>query len=183
MAVLCTYVLPGRLSAQSIISGDIAGSVTDPTGAAVPNATVTVTSKATGANQTVTTNGAGEYRVPLLKPGDYVLVVKATGFEQTSVQVSVALGTVANTNVALSVGSASQTVEVTAAAPILHTESADLSTTFSLEQVQSLPNPGQDLTFVAQTAPGTVMNTQGGYGNFSAFGLPATSNKIGRAHV
>ncbi|MGC2502285.1 MAG: hypothetical protein WA400_09185, partial [Silvibacterium sp.] len=73
-------------------------------------------------------------------------------------------------------GSASQTVEVTAAAPILHTEAADLSTTFSMEQVQSLPNPGNDLTFVAQTAPGTVMNTGSGYGNFSAFGLPATSN-------
>jgi hypothetical protein len=105
-----------------------------------------------------------------------VLVVKATGFEQASLTISVTLGNVTTANVALSVGSASQTVEVTAAAPILHTESADLSTTFSLEQVQSLPNPGQDLTFVAQTAPGTVMNTQSGYGNFSAFGLPATSN-------
>ena len=76
----------------------------------------------------------------------------------------------------LALGSPSQTVEVTAAAPILHTEAADLSTTFSMEQVQSLPNPGNDLTFVAQTAPGTVMNTGSGYGNFSAFGLPATSN-------
>lgn len=176
LAVLCTLLLPGNLKAQSIISGDIAGTVTDQTGAAVPGATVTVTSKATGSAQTVTTNGAGSYRISLLKPGDYVLVVKATGFEQASETVSVALGTIANTDVKLSVGSASQTVEVTAAAPILHTESADLSTTFSLEQVQSLPNPGQDLTFVAQTAPGTVMNTQSGYGNFSAFGLPATAN-------
>lgn len=176
LAVLCALVLPGSLRAQSIISGDIAGTVTDPSGAAVPGATITITSKATGAMQTVTSNGAGSYRIPLLKPGDYFLVVKATGFEQASETVTVALGSVAQTDVKLSVGSASQTIEVTAVAPILHTESADLSTTFSLEQVQSLPNPGQDLTFVAQTAPGTVMNTQSGYGNFSAFGLPATSN-------
>jgi hypothetical protein len=78
--------------------------------------------------------------------------------------------------VRLTVGSTSQTVEVTASAPLLHTEAADLSTTFSLQQVQSLPNPGNDLTFVAQTAPGSVMNTGSGYGNFSSFGLPATAN-------
>ncbi|MGC2545970.1 MAG: carboxypeptidase-like regulatory domain-containing protein, partial [Silvibacterium sp.] len=176
LAALCAFVLPGSLRAQSLISGDIAGSVSDPTGAAVPNATITVTSKATGAAQVVTTNAEGAYRVPLLKPGDYTLVVKAAGFEQASLSVTVTLGTVASADVKLALGSASQTVEVTAAAPILHTEAADLSTTFSMEQVQSLPNPGNDLTFVAQTAPGTVMNTGSGYGNFSAFGLPATSN-------
>ena len=176
LAALCAFVLPGSLRAQSLISGDIAGSVSDPTGAAVPNATITVTSKATGAAQVVTTNAEGSYRVPLLKPGDYTLVVKAAGFEQASVPVTVTLGTVASADVKLALGSASQTVEVTAAAPILHTEAADLSTTFSMEQVQTLPNPGNDLTFVAQTAPGTVMNTGSGYGNFSAFGLPATSN-------
>jgi len=47
---------------------------------------------------------------------------------------------------------------------------------FDLQQIQSLPNPGNDLTFVAQTTPGAVMNTQGGYGNFSVNGLPGTSN-------
>ena len=176
LAVLCMLMLPGTLKAQSIISGDIAGTVTDPSGASVPGATVTLTSKTSGAAKTVTTNGAGSYRIPLLEPGDYTLVVKATGFESASETVTVTLGTVRQTDVKLTVGSAAQTVEVTAAAPILHTESADLSTTFSLEQVQSLPNPGQDLTFVAQTAPGSVMNTQSGYGNFSSFGLPATAN-------
>lgn len=176
LAVLCVLTLPANLRAQSIISGDIAGTITDPSGAAVPGATITVTSKSTGAAQTVTSNSAGDFRVNLLRPGDYILLVKAAGFEQASVPVSVALGTIATADVKLAVGSAAQTVEVTASAPILHTEAADLSTTFSLQQVQSLPNPGNDLTFVAQTAPGTVMNTQSGYGNFSAFGLPATSN-------
>lgn len=175
-AVILAFLLPGNLNAQSIISGDIAGTVTDPAGAAVPNAAVTVTNGATGGSHSVTTNADGSYRVSLLKPGEYTVVVKATGFQQASVPVTVSLGTVASANVTLAVGSQTQTVQVTASAPILHTEAADLSTTFSMQQVQSLPNPGNDLTFVAQTAPGSVMNTQSGYGNFSSFGLPATAN-------
>lgn len=176
LAIVCAFVLPVSLRAQSLISGDIAGTITDPSGAAIPNATITITSKATGAAQTVTSNAEGSYRIPLLKPGDYTLVVKATGFVQASESVAVSASITNTADVKLSIGSAAQTVEVTATAPILHTESADLSTTYSLEQVQSLPNPGNDLTFVAQTAPGSTMNTQGGYGNFSAFGLPATAN-------
>ena len=176
LAFLVGTTFPGSLKAQSLISGDIAGVVTDQSGAAVPNATVTVTSKATGEAHTAATNSSGSYRVPLLKPGDYTIVVTAPGFEQASVPVAVSASTTTTQDVRLTVGSASQTVEVTASAPILHTEAADLSTTFSQQQVQSLPNPGNDLTFVAQTAPGSVMNTGSGYGNFSSFGLPATSN-------
>ena len=164
------------LRAQSIISGDIAGTVTDPSGASVAGATLTLTSKATGSIQVATANTDGSYRFSLLKPGDYTLVASAPSFEKSSLSVNVALGVVTKGDIKLTLGSASTTVEVTGTAPILHTEAADLSTSFTMQQVQNLPNPGNDLTFVAQTAPGTVMNTQSGYGNFSAFGLPATSN-------
>jgi len=164
------------LSAQSIISGDIAGTITDPSGASVAGATLTLTSKATGSVQTTNAGADGSYRFSLLKPGDYTLAVTAAGFQKSELTVNVALGVVSKGDIRLTVGSSSQTVEVTGTAPILHTEAADLSTSFTMQQVQNLPNPGNDLTFVAQTAPGTVMNTQGGYGNFSAFGLPATSN-------
>src|ERR1700739_1963229 len=136
LAIVCAIVLPGSLRAQSLISGDIAGTVTDPSGAAVPNATITITSKATGASQTVTSNAEGSYHIPLLKPGDYTLVVKATGFVQASLSVAVSASITTTADVKLSVGSAAQTIEVTASAPILHTEAADLSTTFSLQQVQ-----------------------------------------------
>ena len=176
LAFLMSTTFPGNLKAQSIISGDIAGIVTDQSGAAVTGATVTLTSKASGAAQTITTNSSGAYRIPLVKPGDYTILVAAPGFEQASLPIAVAAGVVNSADIKLTVGSASQTVEVTATAPILHTEAADLSTSFSMQQVQSLPNPGNDLTFVAQTAPGSVMNTGSGYGNFSSFGLPATSN-------
>jgi hypothetical protein len=161
---------------QSNISGDIAGSVTDPSGASVKGAEITVKSTTTGATKTVTSDASGNYRVSLLKPDVYTLEVTAPGFEKTSTTVNVTPGAIASGSVKLTLGQNSQTVEVTETAPLLHTESAELATTFSQQQVQNLPNPGNDLTFVAQTAPGSVMNTQGGYGNFASFGLPATSN-------
>ena len=101
----------------------------------------------------------------------------APGFETSAATVAVSIGQVNTQDIRLAVGSSAQTVEVTGTeVPLLHTENANIATTFDMQQVQTLPNPGNDLTFVAQTSPGVVMNTQGGYGNFSAFGLPATSN-------
>ena len=70
-------------------------------------------------------------------------------------------------------------VEVTGSFEIINTENGDVTTAFTTEQVQALPNPGNDLTYVAQTAPGSVMNTgttAGGYGNFSSFGISGLSN-------
>src|ERR1039457_4641228 len=61
-------------------------------------------------------------------------------------------------------------------AATVQTENGDIATTIVAEQLANLPNPGNDLSFVAQLAPGAVRNTQGGYGNFEVFGLPATSN-------
>ncbi|HEX5234423.1 MAG TPA: carboxypeptidase regulatory-like domain-containing protein [Silvibacterium sp.] len=176
LAVLCALLLPGNLKAQSIVSGDIAGTVTDPTGAAVPNASVTVTSESTGQVKKVTSGSSGEFRVPLLSPGGYRIDASAAGFQTSSTTSTVQTGRISTVNVSLSVGQSATTVQVTAAAPLLHTEDAQISTSFSLQQIQNLPNPGNDLTFVAQTAPGAVMNTQGGYGNFSTNGLPGTSN-------
>jgi hypothetical protein len=163
-------------AAQTNISGDLAGTVTDPSGAAIAGASVTVTSKATGSTKTITSGGHGEYRVPLLQPGDYSVAVSAAGFEGAKTTITVGPNQVASGDVKLAVGKATTVVDVAATEPLLHTEDAQISTSFSMEQVQALPNPGNDLTFVAQTSPGAVMNTQGGYGNFSVFGLPATSN-------
>ena len=70
------------------------------------------------------------------------------------------------------------TIEVTGEAPLLKTEDANLATDFNAAQIGSLPNPGGDTSYYAQTAPGVAMNVGGvgGFGNFTAFGLPATSN-------
>lgn len=179
------WVVAPSLSAQTLVSGDLAGSITDPTGAVIPNATVTLTNTATGAKQTATTGGDGGYRFSLLNPGRYTVSASAQGFESAQTEAMVGVGTAATADLKLPVGAASQTVQVTEAAPLLQTENANVSTTFNTEQIQSMPNPGNDITFMGQLAPGSVINSTNqsanglfGYGNFSSFGLPATSNNF-----
>lgn len=163
--------------AQTNVTGALAGTVTDPTGSVVPAATVTATSLQTGRSQVTTTSGTGDYRFSQLTPGSYSVAVVAPGFEKAKQTVQVGLGSVAAANLVMTIGQASTTVEVEASeVALVHTEDAQLTTQFSLEQIQNLPNPGNDLTFIAQTSAGSVMNTQSEYGNFSSFGLPGTAN-------
>ncbi len=164
-------------SAQSLTSGDVTGTVTDPSGAAIPNATVTLTNINTNASSKTTTNTDGSYRFAFVQPGTYKVTVSANGFQtQQRPGVVVTSGQPTAVSLQLALAGASQTVEVVEGTTALQTENADVSTSFSQEMIENLPNPGGDLTYVAQTAPGVVMNTQAGYGNFSADGMPGTSN-------
>src|SRR6185312_5644760 len=90
--------------------------------------------------------------------------------------VSASVGQATTRNIQLALGGATQTVEVTEQGGTVESENANISTSFSPEQVAQVPNPGNDLSYILQTAPGAVMNTQAGQGNSSTFGLPATSN-------
>ena len=170
-------LLPGVSMAQSVVTGAINGTVTDPSGAIIVGATVTLTSPSTGAVLNTESNASGGYSFGLVKPGVYTLVVVRSGFKQTTESVNVALGETLVFNVKLELGSGSITVEVTGQGALLQTENANISTTMDTAEIENLPNPGGDLTNIAQTAPGVTMNTTGGgYGNFSAFGLPGTAN-------
>lgn len=178
--VLAT-VLMGSLAtsaaAQTIISGQISGTVLDPSGAAVPNAPVTLKSMDTGSVVTTTSGGAGEFLFALLRPGQYVVSVTVQGFEHLTISgVTVSLGQVTNVPLVLSVGKETTTVEVTAAIPLLNTENGNITANYSEKQVELLPSPGQDITNYALSAPGVVMSTGAGYGNFTANGMPGTSN-------
>jgi hypothetical protein len=162
---------------QTNTSGDIAGNVTDPSGAAIAGVAISAVNPAKGSTYEATTNSVGEYRISQLPAGVYTVTATLAGFEKSKELVTVSVGSVATGNIRLTVGQATSTVEVTASeVALLHEDDAQISSTYSEEQIHELPNPGNDLTFVAQTAPGSVMNTQGGYGNFSSFGLPATAN-------
>lgn len=179
LAVLCMFALSPALRAQTTISGDIAGTVTDPSGAAIPNASVKVTNTGTGATTTLTTGAAGEYHAALLKPGEYTVTASASGFQSGQISTAVAVGQTATANLTLQVAKGITTVQVQGTTiPLLQPENADLGTTISMQQVQNLPNPGGDITYYINLTQGVVMNTQGGYGNSSAFGLPATSNNF-----
>jgi hypothetical protein len=170
---------------QSNIAGDIAGTVTDPTGAAVVGAKVTATSKDNGAAATAATSTTGAYRFSLLKPGLYALSVSAPSFKAATATVSVSVGQITTQDVKLALGSATETIEVNTTAQLLQTDTPQLSTSLSLEQLENIPNPGSDITYAAQAKPGVIMNSEAGtstglmgYGNFSAFGLPGTSNNF-----
>jgi len=178
MAVLLCLFLACAASAQTIVTGAISGTVTDPTGAIVPEATLTLTSATTGDTFSGTSTSTGGYSFSLLKPGEYTLVVKKDGFKTSSRKVTVLLGQNSTINIAMELGASTTTIEVTGEGSLLQTENANIATTFDTRTVQSIPNPGNDITYVAQTAPGVSMNTSSGngYGNFSAFGLPGTSN-------
>lgn len=173
---LLIAVAPKSLLAQSLTSGDVVGTVTDPTGAAVPNANVTIKSQETGAAQIATTNATGAYRFALLNPGSYEISVNASGFQTVQQSVSVSVGQASTANIKLEVATATQIMEVSGAPAVIQTENADVSTNISSTMVSTIPNPGNDLTYYVQTAPGATMNTQAGYGNSATYGISGTSN-------
>ncbi|MFY9912603.1 MAG: carboxypeptidase regulatory-like domain-containing protein [Candidatus Sulfotelmatobacter sp.] len=172
-----TVMLSSVCFAQSLTTGDIAGTILDPTGAAVPNATVSLTNNETGAKQTTTTNSTGAYRFPLLNPGSYLVNASAQGFQAASENtVTVSVGQITTADIHLTVQAASTTVEVSGGGNVVQTENANVSTNITPEQIANIPNPGNDLTYYAQNAPGATMNTQAGYGNSATYGISGTSN-------
>ena len=163
--------------AQNMISGEIDGTVTDPTGASVPDATVTLTSVDSGTSQTTTTGQSGSFVFPLLRPGNYTLAVSVRGFEPVTMSgVAASLGKVTNAPIILTLQHGTATVEVTATAPLLDTENGNITANYNEREISLLPTPGGDLTNYALSAPGVVLSTGAGYGNFTANGLPGTSN-------
>jgi len=133
-------ILCSAAGAQLAGKGGVSGTVADPTGAAIPGAQVTVTSSATGVSTKTTSTSSGDFSVSTLDPGKYTVVVTANGFEtltQKNVQVN-ALET-QTLNPRLTVGSSSETVEVTAAPPQLETTNAQLGATLENEMYSALP--------------------------------------------
>ena len=171
-------LLPTLISAQSIVTGGITGTITDPSGAVIVGATLNLKNSDTSEVLSTTSGSGGSYQFTLLKPGTYSLTAVQQGFKQTSQTVEVLLGQTSTSNMKLELGSGAVTVEVNGEGARLQTEDANISSNFDTREIQNIPNPGNDITYVAQTAPGVIMNnsTLGGFGNFEAFGLPATAN-------
>lgn len=163
--------------AQSAVTGAVSGVVTDATGAVVPNATVTVLNTGTNAKITVLTNADGRYTAPQLAPGSYKISATTAGMQSETLQVAVLVGATVPGDIKVTPTGDKTVVEVTSTSlPLVDTENVALATTFNQEQIQELPTPGGDVTTVAFTAPGVVMNAGGSYGNFSSEGLPGISN-------
>jgi Carboxypeptidase regulatory-like domain len=181
IVVLSLALTVPYLAGQSLTQGGVGGTITDPSGAVIPGAKVELKDLATGATQTRTTNGTGAYNFALVPPGSYSLTFSAPNYVTNTQTVQIAVGQVTTQDVKLGVEAANQTVTVTAEGGVLQTTTPSVTTTMSNEQIQYAPNGGGDLSYIAQTAPGTVMNTQtggGGLGNFSSNGVPANANNF-----
>jgi hypothetical protein len=180
LSVLLSFVVffsALRLPAQTQTTGEITGVVVDPSGGVIANAKVTLKDNSKGSAQSTETNKEGVYHFQLLNPSSYTITVSSSGFQETATVVDVALGQVTSADIHLTIGSATQTVTVTGESePLIQTENGNVATTFSQQQLAEVPNPGNDLTAFIQSAPGVVMNTAGGLGNFSDHGVGAASN-------
>jgi len=170
------FIATAIVSAQSTTTGAITGRVVDPTMAVIQNATLTLKNNGTGAVQTTVTGPSGAYLFAFLDPGNYTVSASSPGFKSASQHVTVIVGLTNTLNFQLPIGKAKQSVAVNSRAPLIQTTTGNVSATITPTQVSEIPNPGNDLTFIAQMAPGTVMNTERGDGNISFYGLPATSN-------
>jgi hypothetical protein len=179
----CTVLLfCGVTAVAQTITGSIRGTVTDPSGAVVAGANVTVTNVATNVEAKAVTNSDGLYNFQFLNLGDYTITATASGFTTTSVApFRLQIDQIANIDVKLTVGAANTTVKVAAdAGAILNTENATLGTSISSNQLQSMPLPGLNAVYATMFVPGAVNPTidnmgglEGSYRNTTPAGVPS----------
>ena len=138
------------------VYGSIYGTVTDASGGAIPNAKVTITDQTKDTKFETTTNGQGNYNKGQLIPGTYSVEVEAQGFRKTATKdVTVNVDQSARVDIGLTVGDVTQAVEVTASAPVLQADRADVATTFTAQQLTNLPNINRQFQSYELLTPGT----------------------------
>src|SRR6202162_3398926 len=164
----CLFLVnPGRLLAQ-VDRGSIVGLVTDPAAARVSGAQVTVTNLAANQSIAVTTDENGQYTADLLRIGTYSVTVEKPGFQKAiQSNVDVGVNQTARVDIALRVGSATESVQVTAAPPLLQTEASSLGTIETERRISELPLNGRNFIQLAYLGPGanggqTGTNVSGG---------------------
>jgi hypothetical protein len=158
--LLALFVLAASSAFAQVNVTSITGTVTDPTGAAVPGATVQAIALETGAKFTTTTNDRGEYAIPSLPAGSYRLAVNKAGFKASQIEnIALTVGVPGTVNAKLEIGQTSETVEVTAGAEIVQATSADLSSSLTGRQLSDLPFATRDATELLVDVPGTSTPT------------------------
>jgi hypothetical protein len=157
LLTLCIFSLLAVTPAFSqAVFGSIFGTVTDPQGAAVSGATVTVTDTSKGTSDTATTNESGNFSVTHLIPDTYSVTVEVKGFKKYEQKtVSVSADASARVDAQIQLGSENQTVEVTGEAPQLETDRADIAVTFNQTYVEDLPVLNRNFTTFELMSPGT----------------------------
>lgn len=181
-----TLALPQSALAQA--SAAINGTITDTTGAVVPNAKIVVTNLGTGVTQTATTNRVGIYFIQNLYPGQYKLQVSKSGFITQSQTFTLSVNQTATSNFTLSVGSTTQTVTVSAKATHLEASTTGLGTVINNTQVNDLPLNGRNFTQLLTLTPGaspvSVAQNSGGFTSnpVGTFSFPAMNGQSNRSN-
>ena len=172
LALVCLLTMASAVSfAQVSATTTISGAVTDPNGAVVVGAAVTVKNPTTGTQFTATTTDNGTFTIPGVEEGMYVVTVTAQGFKQAVVKdVKINAGTPANVNVTLAVGAQSEIIEIQATGEVLQTQSATVNNTLSGRQITDLPLISRNALDLLLLLPGT--QTGGTSRNSSINGLP-----------
>ena len=164
----------GTALAQSSVTGGINGTVSDPQGGVVPNASITVTNVGTNNSVTVTANSDGGYRVSNLQPGRYRIATTVTGFAPISSEVIVEVGQSTPADLRLNVGEATAEVEVTAEAPVINTNDNTNATNINQTSINELPINGRRASNFVLLTPSTVPD--GGFGLISFRGISGLLN-------
>jgi hypothetical protein len=181
---LVFFLLTTALTVSAQYRAGIQGTVTDPSGAIVAGATLTLTDKDTNISKTATTDSSGVYTFNGLAPGDYSLTIEKTGFaKKVYADVQVAAEQMSAFNVQLQIGQETQSVTVNGSvAPLIDTETADISSTLSSQQIQALPSFGRDPYRLLSLGTGVFgdneLNNGGGSQN-----LPGTAGPGGTSAV
>ena len=162
-------------------TGDISGRITDPSGAAIPGAAVTVTNTETGAVRKVESNMEGYYTVPLLRPGTYQLVVLKEGFQPAArSNMKLEVNQSLTQDVSLTVGTVTERIEIQAASDLIQASTAEMGTVVDSRPVVDLPLNGRNFTQLLILTPGVTPITTGqsgtiGTGILANTGIPGTT--------
>jgi hypothetical protein len=177
LAIVAAVSLVSSPVFAQVNTGRILGTVTDQSGGVIAGAMVTVTNTATGVARTLTTDQAGEYNAPTLTPGTYSVRATSMGFQTFERQnIAVGVGQDARVDAQLTPGQVTQTVEVTAAAPLLDTTSAVVSGTIETQTIVDLPMNGRNFQNLLVLRPGVVSTPGGGTLTTSTNGLQPQDN-------
>jgi len=173
---LIVLLLAGVGAALAQSTASLAGTVTDPSGAVVPGASVTIRALATGTERNTVSDSAGSFTAPSLQPGDYTVTVNAAGFGKFMVEkVTLEVGAQVTVNAKLAVSSSGETVQVEGASPAIETQTMTVGQVIDRETVQQIPLNGRHFLDLTNLTPGTVIPPNNGNLTAPSRGLGANS--------
>jgi hypothetical protein len=165
--ILCisfiTFSMLPAAAQSTVATGSIQGTVTDPNGAVVPSASVTITNKANGQSSKLTSSSSGSFATGALPPGDYEVRIEAKGFQTQLLKLTVQVGNISAANAKLTLGQSNEVVEVTGSAVAINTEQATVQGVLSTEQIENLPINGRNFLDLAQLEPGVQIQDGGNF--------------------